>query len=379
MQPLDDTQPHAPFQEEGDPEDENFLRPPYNEGDNDDSTGPGCLVWGLVGTITLGVALAIVALAGAAGWTAGQQVADGNASATQSALIQQQLARIPTDVADGNQYNLALRINYLATLTPAVQGVPELQQTATALYFDGQPTETLPPTATPPPVVEAEITEEVVEIVITPGHDSGYDLEGLLQSARDHIARGEYAAAYELLDVIERVDSDFQRSTVRGEISQVLTNWAGQLYATTDSLAEAIRLTTLAEDYGPIGELSYERLIAGMYLDAQRAIGAGDHPTAINHINRIRNYQTTYKGINLNELLFEELVRYGNAWRMEGQYCQAVTYYNQALGLFNRPAVAAQRDNAQMICEQGTPVPPGEPGENGEGQPDYAPVGQPDS
>jgi tetratricopeptide (TPR) repeat protein len=376
MPALDDTQPHPPVREEGDPEAEHYSRPPHNQGDDDDSSGPGCLMWGLVGTITLGISLAIVALAGAAGWTAGQQEADRNASATQAALIEQQLARIPTDVADGNQYNLALRINYLATLTPAVQGVAELQQTATALHFDSQPTGTPPPTQTPPPVVEAEITEEVVEIDIVPGDDSGFNLEGLLQDARDHIAQGRYAAAYEILDVIERVDGDFQRTTVRGLMSQALTNQARQLYATTDSLAEAIRLTTLAEDYGPIGDLSYERLIAGMYLDVQRAIGAGDHPTAIRNLNRILSYQTTYKGINLNELLFEELVRYGDAWRAEGRYCQAVTYYNQALSMFNRPGVAAQRDSAQMICEQGTPVPPGE---DGEGQPDYAPVGQPDS
>jgi hypothetical protein len=364
MNNLEDTQPHAPIQPPPD-------TPEYDEAE-EESSGPGCLVWGLVSAASLGLALGVVLMAGAAGWRAGEQTANRNAAVTQSALINQQLAQIPLDVAAGNQYNLTVRLNFLETMTPGVSSVPQIRETATALYFDSLPTETSTPTETPPPVEETPETEEAPIVEIVPADDGGFDLPGLLQTARDQIAQGQYQAAYETLDVIIRVDSNFERTTVRGLMSQVLTTWAARLYQTTDSLAEAIRLTDLAEQYGPIGELSYERFIAGLYLNAQRARGARDHAAAIRAINAIRERQTTYKGINLNEMLFDEYVRYGDAWRNEGNYCQAVVQYNQALSMFNRPAVVGQRDNAQIICEMGTPTPFGE-----EGAPPIAPVGEP--
>lgn len=375
MTELDDTQPRSPFKD-GAPA---ALPPePPDAQNDDDDSGPGCLVWGLLGMVGLGTALLVVVMSAAAGWTSGQQIADRSESSTQAAIINQQLARIPTDVAEGNQYNLSVRLGFLATLTPAVPAVPEIQQTATALYFDSLPTETpIPPTETLAPD-EPEITDEPLaeEAPATLAPDGAFDLPGLLAEARDQIARGEYADAYDTLDVIIRVDANFERSTVRGLMSRVLTTRARNLYATTENLAEAIRLTDMAEEYGSIDDLSYERELAGLYLDAQRATGAGDHAAAIRAINGILRFQSTYKGININEMLFNEYVRYANAWRNGSDYCQAVVYYNRALNLFNRQDIVGQRDNAQRICEEGTPVPEGEQ-PDGEGAPTIAPVGQP--
>ena len=353
MTNLEDTKPRSPFNE----------KPLLNDEEPQPSSGPGCMVWGLMGAFALGFALIIVFLAGTAGWTEGQRIADRHATATQSELIGQQLVRIPTDVAEGNSFNLNRRLSYLETVAPNVAGIAEIRVTATSLYLTSQPTITPTPTQTATPTVtqeQPEVTEEptVAQATPLPGGVS-VDLVALLQQARDQIAAGQYADAQDTLDIIIRVDSSFQQETVGRLMYEALTVQATRLFRSEETLAEAIRLTDLAEEYGPISQsdLNYERLIAGLYLDAQRAIGTGDHGAAIRAINQLLNYQSSYLNVNFNRLLFDEYVAYAEAWEFGEQYCQAVQQYNNALALFNDNTVVAQRDNAQNLCLSGTPIP----------------------
>src|SRR5690606_11698582 len=98
----------------------------------------------------------------AAGWTSGQRQAQTFATATQQGVIQDQISRIPGDVASGNTVLLNARVQFLATLTPAVAGLDDLMSTATAVYLNTLPTETPQPTATP------EATDEIAAPVDTP-------------------------------------------------------------------------------------------------------------------------------------------------------------------------------------------------------------------
>src|SRR5882724_6061569 len=111
MQNLDDTQPIKP------------IMVMSEEDDVPRSSGPGCLVIGLVGLIIIGFAGLIIALAGFAGWTSGQRIAQGNATATSNAVIKDQLNRIPGDIASKNLELVKARLDYLITLTPGVPGV----------------------------------------------------------------------------------------------------------------------------------------------------------------------------------------------------------------------------------------------------------------
>src|SRR5690554_8146229 len=91
MSSIDDTQPRVPVVDVDVPED-------AEEGEGG---GPGCALWGVVGFFGLGLAVVIVLLSGAAGWTSGQRQAQTFATATQQAVIQDQISRIPGDVASG--------------------------------------------------------------------------------------------------------------------------------------------------------------------------------------------------------------------------------------------------------------------------------------
>jgi hypothetical protein len=334
-----------------------------------DGGGPGCFLWGIVGVLALGFAVVIVALSGAAGWTSGQRQAQSYATATQQAEIQDQLVRIPGDVASGNTVLLSARLQFLATQTPGVPGLAELMETATAVYLNTLPTETPLPTATPEPVIEPEATA-TIEIQIEQS-SGGYDLAGLLEQARTAVRLGQYNEAVDLLQVIEAVDRNYQTAEVRGLMLQSLTAQALRLFRGGGNLAEAILLTDEAEKYGlpADSELRYESYVAALYLTARSKIGT-DYGAAIRALQEAYNVAPNYRNGELRNLLFGQLVAYGDAWVAEGNPCAAVPQYQSALTIIIDGGVDAKRSSAQTACEQGTPV----PGPDSQG---IAPVGVP--
>lgn len=338
----------------------------------DESGGPGCFLWGLVSTLGLGFAVIIVLLAGAAGWTAGQREAQAFAAATQQAEIQDQLNRIPGDVASGNTVLLGARLQFLAAQTPGVQGLNELAVTGTAVFLNTRPTETPRPTATPEATAEVSFTEATP----APGtqiqsSESGYDLAGLLEQARTAMTLGEYEEVVDLLQVIDAIDPGFEAATVRGLMLEALTTQALRLFRGGGNLAEAILLVDEAEKYGlpAESELRYERYVAALYLTAKSKIGT-DYGAAIQALQEAYNVAPDYRNGELRSLLFGQYVAYGDAWVAEGNPCSAVPQYQSALSILNDGGVSAKLSNAETACQLGTAVP------GADGQP-LAPIGVP--
>jgi hypothetical protein len=348
MSALDDTQPRSPLAPQTPP----HGQPPVA----DEPRSPGCWLWGMVIAAGLGLALVIIVLAGAAGWTSGQREAQAHATATQQTEIQDQLARIPGDVASGNTVLLAARIEFLATQTPGVNGLADLVQTATAVYNANLPTETPLATATMESVAtaEPEVTEFVPEI--TPD-GNGYDLAALLEEARTALRLGQYTEAVDLLKAVEAVDPNYERAEVRGLMLEALTTRALRIYRGGGNLAEAILLTDEAEQYGlpADSELLFERYVAALYLNAKTKIGTS-FPAAIQALQEAYAVAPNYRNGEIGQLLFGQHVAYGDAWVAEGNPCNAVGPYQSALSLFSDPGVSAKRDNAQTACQLGTPT-----------------------
>ena len=367
----DDTQPRAPFKVQ--PEREPPLIPPPTDDDDQGASGPSCLLLGVVGAVMAGCAALVALMAGAAGWTSGQQIARANATATQSAQIADQLNRIPGDVASGNTVMLEARIRFLATLTPGVPDLPGLMQTATAVYIQRQPTATPTPTPTP----EATATPAPVEVVPTvPG--GSFDKAALLQQARSAVALAQYEEAIDLLDALIALDPAYERPTVNALMLEALRSRALILFRTGTNLAEAIVLTDRAEDFGLSGQddLRFEREVAALYLSAKSASGA-NYGAAVQALQRVLQLSPNY--LDARQLLFRQHVNQGDYWAAQNEFCPAVGPYTSALSVLNDPGVAAKRSNAEMMCAQATPVglpPDAVPPPNG--QP-IAPVGVPDS
>jgi tetratricopeptide (TPR) repeat protein len=248
----------------------------------------------------------------------------------------------------------------------------ELMQTATAVYSNTLPTATPPASMTPEATQEqtAESTAPAFEPTIA-SDDNGYDLAALLDQAQTALRLGQYTEAVDLLQVVEAIDPNYERATVRGYMLEALSTQALRIFRSEGNLAEGILLTDEAEQYGlsAESELRFESYVAALYLNAKSKIGTG-YPAAIQALTEAYQVAPEYRNGELRSLLFGQYVAYGDAWAIEGNHCAAVGQYQNALNMLNDGGVSAKRNSSQTLCEQGTPVPL--PGSEG-----VAPVGVP--
>jgi hypothetical protein len=370
----DDTQPKRP----------NLVPPPSDYvADFEQDTGPGCLIWGLIGAFCLLLALATVLLASFAGWTEGLRVGQGNATATINADIAEQCQRIPQDIANGSMGLVQARLDTLSQFTPAPPCIATHAPAATALYLQSHPTATptLTPTLAPSHTVTPSdaLTQATQDAPPSPtaSTQGGFDLGALLTEARNLLSAGDNRAAIETLDAISAVDPQYQKGAVDQLLYQALTTEARRLYRTGTSLAEAVLLTNRAEQYGDVGELNYERYIAELYLQAQIYLDV-NFPRAIQQLSQIVYTQNLPNYLNASSLLNDQFIKYGDALALQGDYCNAQRQYESAFAMVASASVASKRDDATQKCQQGvlpvlTPDPNATPTEGASGG--FAPIG----
>ncbi len=376
---LDDTQPRPPIHAPD-------LEPPDVETTR--SGGPGCALLGCLGVAGVGLAVVIVLLAGIAGWTTGARTAQGNATATRSASINDQLARIPQDMASGNLQLVDARIRYLMTLTPGVPGVPELMQTGTAAYLAAQPTLTRTPAPTP---TEAPATEAITdqpfatEEALPSGQNGSYDLAALLQEASTDVSTAQFDDAYKLLDAISAIDPTYEAAQVKQLIRESVNGQARRLF-NANKPAEAVVWATRADDMGILeGDLNFELSAATLYLNAKAAIGL-NYGQAVQALQKVLDLGPGRYYAEAQSLIIDQYIGYGDALAADPNqgYCPAVPQYQNAINAGGGRTASAKRDNAQSLCAQATPVgqptadpsnPSAPPATGAPGQ--IAPVGQP--
>jgi hypothetical protein len=368
---LDDTQPNAPAAPPAGDYDYNApLIDPY---ESESSGGPGCLVWGLLGAGGLVFAVFIVLLAAYAGWTSGQREANGNATATRSADISEQMGRIPGDLNNGNLQLADIRIRYLMTMTPGVSGLPELAGTATQVYIDRLPTATPTPTATELPV---EVTDDAPQIEITAAGGQ-YDLAALLQEAQTAVNTSQYEDAWELLDVIMAVDDTYERQKVRELLTVALNGQARGLF-NSNNPASGIIWATRADELGVLqGDNQFELQAAILWQNARAAVGLNPSQ-AIPAIQRVLDLgQGRYYDQALT-LMYQAYVAYGDALVNDPNagYCPAVPQYESALRVQTGGPAADKLNNARSMCAQATPTPTPTP-EGGVPEGEQPPEGAP--
>jgi hypothetical protein len=357
--PLDDTQPVRPVRVAPDtaqPYDGPLLDPDDEQLDTA-PRGVGCgmtmLLFGIVGVF----AIVIVGLSATAGWTSGQRLAGANSTATAAFDLQHQVDLIAGDIADGNFERADIRLRYLATQAPGLASLPQLMATGTGLYLTRQPTFTPIPTETATATLTSPGPTSEPTAAATPTLSDPFDLAGRLQRAQSAVSLAQWTDAIDDLDVIIGTDPNYEAVTVRGLMSRALNAQALQLYRNGE-LGEAIFMTDRAEEFGDIGELSFERYVAQLYLTARSRVGTSDYIGTINALNEIRNVAPNYQNGEVQQLLFQNYVLYGDALTI-GSPCAAAQQYTNALQLFNDGAVSNKRAVAQNYCEFGTPTPPG--------------------
>jgi tetratricopeptide (TPR) repeat protein len=399
----DDTQPRRadvfPPDESALPPDESQFIP----GD-DDSSGPGCLAWGVVGVFSLGLALVVVLLATFAGWNDGLRTAHSHATETRTADRETQCRLLPTDIAAGRFGLAERRFDDLAQdgdgLPPCAQSyVLAATEAYNASLATATPaiTATVPPTATfTPTVVEPAAASpdptQPAEPQTAPTATDAFDLAGLLDEATLLMNEGDYRGAIRTLDAIQKIDESFRTQEVDTMLFNALTNRANRIRLAGGNLGELVQLVNRAENYGDVAELGFERDVAQIYLDAQSFIDI-DYRRAIVLLQQVKNFSPNYRDVNA--LLVDQYEKYGDAFGFGGEYCRALEQYNAALQIQTPPGLVSKRDTAQQQCTAaqtpavgGTPAPgttpattaPGDGGSNPPGAtstPTIAPIGQP--
>lgn len=346
-----DTEPHLPRLIAPDPE----------------PSGPGCLLTGLVGLVMLVMALLIVGLSAAAGWTSGQRIAQANATATHQTDIDTQLAQIARDAQSGNAEMYGIRLRFLAQQTPAVPQMAELVLTGTALHVASQPTATPTPELTATPTAAATLDDTPAASPSPASPDATpdpFNLPGRLANARRAVSAADWPTAIDELDIILRADPNFEAGAARQLMREALNRQALRLYQTGDpsNLAEANALVDRAQQqFGPllIETLAFERDVATLYLNAVSAIGTSDFSRAIRNLEEVRRLAApSYLNGEPTRQLGRVYAAFADGLLLS-QPCNAVIQYDNALRIANDPQVAGRRATAQNYCDFGTPTPPG--------------------
>ncbi len=318
----------------------------------------GCLVWGMILMMGLGLAALLVIGAGYAGWSSGLELARESGASTAAAEVQLQCARLAAEIEGGNQQLLLTRIEFLRAQTPEPACLSEILSTATAIQRQLQPAAVTPEATQPatalPTQIEASVT--AARLTSTPVPAIEYDLAALLDEAQREIDVLNYLSAIDTLDAIIAIDEDFQSERVSSMYFAALTAQARALYR-AGRLSEAIIVTGRAEAHGDIGELNYERSIARLYLDGLRlkVVNPGESVRLFSSIVYAYGHRDYMNGEVLAELQ-EAHHNYGDAYAYQGEHCLAYDQYEAALALrpagVNIPlgAIRTKQDQAAAAC-----------------------------
>jgi len=322
--------------------------------------GLACLLWGAFAFVCLLIAGAVLMGAVYAGWNSGLATARAQASITAEAYARQQCERIPLDLAAGNPQLAQKRFEELLKQERPPGCLFNLAPTATAAFLlsatspSPPPATVLPPTSTARPHTATPPSASRSE----PSSEAGYDLNALLEEARTAQSLGDYSAAIDTLAAIISIDGDFERETVRRMMLEALTARALALFR-SGRLTEAIVMTDRAEEYGSIDDLSYERYIALLYLDGQRA-KASNPAEAVRSFSRLVHEFGLRDYVNGSVLtdLQEAHRNYALALSFQGDHCTAQAQFQAALDLqpgfsrVNPVDLAARRDHSAQACQE---------------------------
>lgn len=335
------------------------ILPPPDEQYDDEDSGPGCLVWGIMGLFGIALALAIVAAAALAGFNQGIETGQTTAIALTNQYIQDECQQLPTDIALNRVELVQLRYDKWQESGDIPACAQAFIPQATMIYQQSIVTDTPMPTATATAtatIMPTEIPQDTpMPTAETVQDDSGYNLGALLLEAQGFLEVNNYQEAIRTLDAIIAIDPEFERGTINNMLFNALTQRATTLFQTEDgSLAEAILLTNRAEQFGDIGVLNFERNVAQLYLDAQPHINV-NHSQAIVFLSQVYNFSPTYpRGTGqARQQLISQYIGYGDVL-IFGEACRAVQQYDSALALApNTNGLQAKRDDAQTQCNFG--------------------------
>src|SRR5512143_734934 len=264
--------------------------------------------------------IVILVLAILAGYGSGISIRTKTASDQLSQDLGRQFQYALVDMQFQRYANAQQRLEYIIKNDPTFPGAQ--QKLTEVLVLRNAPT----PTVTASPV---------------PTHDySG--AEQAFSQAQQLIAAQDWPGALGALDQVRKLDQTYKTSQVDGMYYFALRNNGYNLITKQGNLEGGIYYFTLAERFGPLDrDANGLRTGARYYL-----IGASfwelDWGKALEYFNQIGGYGLWDGTMTVNQRIQIASMRYGDQLVERGDYCGAVTQYDngKALGELDQPAAS---------------------------------------
>lgn len=279
--------------------------------------------------------IVIVVIAVLAGYSSGLDIRRNNQSTVIMGQLGEQYQNALIDIQFGRYEIAKQRLEWIIANDPSF---PDAQQKYTeVLVLSNQPTPTLTPALTSTP-----------------------DFTGAQEAftrAQQLIASQDWPGAIQALDTLRKLDASYQTAQVDGMYYFALRNY-GSIQIQQGNLEGGIYQLTLAERFGPLDrDMNGVREGARYYL-----IGASfwelNWQEAVNYFSQVLAWSGLWDGtMTSSERFWYASMRYGDQLFEQGQYCDAITQYDNAQGIAALDNAAAENyDDAFLGCFPATPT-----------------------
>jgi len=279
--------------------------------------------------------IVILVLAILAGYGSGISVRKSTKSAVISQQLGEQFQYALVDIEFRRYENAKQRLEFIIAQDPTFPGAQD--KLTQVLVLMNQPTPTLTPSLTPTP-----------------------DFSGAEQAfsqAQQLIVTQDWPGAIGTLDQIRKLDPTYKTGQVDGMYYFALRNYGYDLITKQGNLEGGIYQFTLAERFGPLDrDANGLREGVRFYL-----IGASfwelNWAEALKYFNQIAGYGLWDGTMTVSERIHFASMRYGDQLVKDGQYCDAVTQYDNATAIAPLDKQAQEGyDDAFTGCYPATPT-----------------------
>lgn len=285
----------------------------------EEATSPGYARPLMLATVMFGTAclcLAMIGLAGFAGYRDGLATNDARVTQTLATGIAQQYATGAADLQAGYAELAAARFEWIvetiqAPTEYALDSPVQLAVARTIAAFTDTPMPTPSPTVTPTPPATDTLTPAPSPSG-TATRDLAQDPAHIYEQALTAERLGRYEEAIEWLDALIALDPTYKRAEVQEKLVEVLTA-QGRIYLLgmnedgQDRLARGVYLIYRADEIGTVQPewLLGHAIFVERYINARNYVNGGYYETAIPILEQLcaENCEWSYAGVSVSDLL----------------------------------------------------------------------------
>jgi tetratricopeptide (TPR) repeat protein len=293
--------------------------------------------WLMIPLLGLAGLLLIAVISAFGGYTSGLSLrrAAESTQVAQSAGQQFQLGL--QDMADGNYFRARQRFEYVIQLAPDYPGATEKLAEA-LLYLNATATPTLVPTPTITPTPDTRANEE------------------LFSRAQQAILNSEWDQAIEALLALRGKDAAYRPVDIDGMLFLALRNRGRDRILKENNLESGIYDLTLASNFGPLdSEAEGLKSWTQLYITGASFWGI-DWAQAVDYFSQVAPQMPNLMDgsrMTATERYRLALFEYGNFLAQQGQFCKALSQYEQSYAIAPDEQVQLAYEQAAKACDEG--------------------------